>query len=61
VISSFITGVIVTQPLHLAGAFQQEISPQIQVLSILVLLVSAALLLLLASQPQGRRERERGG
>ncbi|MFY8148153.1 MAG: ABC transporter permease [Prochlorococcaceae cyanobacterium] len=52
VISSFTAGETVTLPLYLAGAFQREISPQIQVLSTLVLLVSAALLVL-ASQPQG--------
>lgn len=46
VISSFTAGEVVTLPLYLAGAFQREISPQIQVLSTLVLLVSAALLLL---------------
>jgi spermidine/putrescine transport system permease protein len=33
-----------TLPLSIAGAFQREISPQIQVLSSLVLLVSAELL-----------------
>jgi ABC-type spermidine/putrescine transport system permease subunit II len=36
----------VTLPLYIAGAFQREIAPQIQVLSTLVLLVSAALLAL---------------
>lgn len=46
VISSFTAGETVTLPLYLAGAFQREISPQIQVLTTLVLLVSAALLLL---------------
>lgn len=46
VISSFMAGETVTLPLYLAGAFQREISPQIQVLSTLVLLVSAALLAL---------------
>ncbi len=46
VISSFTAGELVTLPLYLAGAFQREISPQIQVLSTLVLLVSAALLML---------------
>ena len=46
VISSFIAGETVTLPLYLAGAFQREISPQVQVLTTLVLLVSAALLLL---------------
>ncbi|MBM5824788.1 MAG: ABC transporter permease [Cyanobacteria bacterium M_surface_10_m2_119] len=51
VISSFTAGETVTLPLYLAGAFQREISPQIQVLSTLVLLVSAALLLL-ACRPQ---------
>jgi len=42
----------VTLPLYLAGAFQREISPQIQVLSTLVLLASV-LLLALASPPRG--------
>jgi|LakMenEpi03Aug12_release.lakeMendotaPanAssembly.Ray.scaffolds.fasta_scaffold201158_3 spermidine/putrescine transport system permease protein len=46
VISSFTAGETVTLPLYLAGAFQREISPQIQVLSTLALLMSAALLLL---------------
>ena len=54
VVSSFLAGETVTLPLYLAGAFQREISPQIQVLSTLVLVISAALLVL-ASQPrQGR-------
>lgn len=44
VISSFTAGETVTLPLYLAGAFQREISPQIQVLSTVVLLVSALLL-----------------
>jgi len=43
VISSFTAGETVTLPLYLAGAFQREIAPQIQVLSTLVLLVSAGL------------------
>jgi spermidine/putrescine transport system permease protein len=42
VVSSFTAGETVTLPLYLAGAFQREISPQIQVLSTLVLLASAA-------------------
>lgn len=46
VVSSFTAGDLVTLPLYIAGAFQREISPQIQVLSTLVLLVSAALLAL---------------
>ncbi|MFM7635690.1 MAG: ABC transporter permease [Cyanobacteriota bacterium] len=46
VFSSFTAGETVTLPLYLAGAFQREISPQIQVLSTVVLLVSAVLLLL---------------
>lgn len=54
VISSFTAGEIVTLPLYLAGAFQREISPQIQVLSTLVLMVSAVLLVL-ASPPRQRR------
>lgn len=43
VISTFTAGQTVTLPLYLAGAFQREITPQIQVLSTLVLLVSALL------------------
>ena len=39
VISNFTAGETVTLPIYLAGAFQREISPQIQVLSTLVLLV----------------------
>jgi len=46
VVSSFTAGDLVTLPLYIAGAFQREISPQIQVLSSLVLLVSAALMAL---------------
>ena len=46
VISSFTAGELVTLPLYIAGAFQREISPQIQVLSSLVLLVSGGLLAL---------------
>jgi len=53
VISSFTAGETVTLPLYLAGAFQREISPQIQVLSTLVLLVSAALLLLTVPRQKG--------
>jgi len=54
VVSSFLAGETVTLPLYLAGAFQREISPQIHVLSTLVLVVSAVVLVL-ASQPrQGR-------
>jgi spermidine/putrescine transport system permease protein len=53
VISSFTAGETVTLPLYLAGAFQREISPRIQVLSTLVLLVSAALLLLATPRRQG--------
>jgi spermidine/putrescine transport system permease protein len=51
VVSSFTAGETVTLPLYLAGAFQREISPQIQVLSTLVLLAST-LLLALASPPR---------
>jgi len=54
VISSFTAGDLVTLPLYIAGAFQREISPQIQVLSTLVLLISAALLALGLRQEQGR-------
>ncbi|MEI6830716.1 MAG: ABC transporter permease [Synechococcaceae cyanobacterium ELA445] len=53
VISSFTAGETVTLPLYLAGAFQREISAQIQVLSTLVLVVSAVALLL-ASPRQDR-------
>lgn len=57
VISSFTAGATVTLPLYLAGAFQREISPQIQVLSTLVLLVSAALLAIgLRRPPHPRQE-----
>ncbi|MFM7312551.1 MAG: ABC transporter permease [Cyanobium sp.] len=52
VISTFNAGVVVTLPLYIAGAFQREISPQIQVLSSLVLLISAALLALGLRQKQ---------
>ena len=52
VVSSFTAGETVTLPLYLAGAFQREISPQIQVLSTLVLLASE-LLLALASASRG--------
>jgi spermidine/putrescine transport system permease protein len=56
VISSFTAGETVTLPLYLAGAFQREISPQIQVLSTLVLLVSGVLLVLATPLgPSGRR------
>ena len=51
VVSSFTAAQTLTLPLYLAGAFQREISPQIQVLSTLVLLVSA-LVLVLASPPR---------
>jgi len=57
VVSSFTAGETVTLPLYLAGAFQREISPQIQVLSTLVLLASA-LLLALASPPRGDNGRQ---
>lgn len=46
VISSFTAGDTITLPLYLAGAFLREISPQIHVLSTMVMLVSAGLLLL---------------
>jgi spermidine/putrescine transport system permease protein len=44
VVSSFTAGELVTLPLYIAGAFQREISPQIQVLSSAVLLISATLM-----------------
>ena len=53
VVSLFSAGEVVTLPLYIAGAFQREISPQIQVLSSLVLLVSAALLALGLKRPAG--------
>ncbi|MEB3351702.1 MAG: ABC transporter permease subunit [Cyanobacteriota bacterium] len=46
VITGFTAGEVVTLPLYLAGAIQREIAPQIQVLSTMVLLVSALLLAL---------------
>lgn len=46
VVSSFTAGELVTLPLYIAGAFQREISPQIQVLSSGVLLISATLMAL---------------
>jgi spermidine/putrescine transport system permease protein len=54
VISSFVAGETLTLPLYLAGAFQREIAPQIQVLSTLVLLVSAGLLALGLQRPSAR-------
>ena len=45
-VSSFTAGELVTLPLYIAGAFQREISPQIQVLSSGVLLISATLMAL---------------
>jgi spermidine/putrescine transport system permease protein len=53
VISSFNAGETVTLPLYLAGAFQREIAPQIQVLSTMVLMVSSALLLITAWPKKG--------
>lgn len=44
VVSLFTAGSTVTLPLHIAGAFQREISPRIHVLSSLVLLASVAML-----------------
>jgi len=57
VVSSFTAGETVTLPLYLAGAYQREISPQIQVLSTLVLLASV-LLLALASPPRSDHGRQ---
>jgi len=54
VISSFVAGETLTLPLYLAGAFQREIAPQIQVLSTLVLVVSAGLLALGLRRPSSR-------
>ena len=53
VVSSFTAGELVTLPLYIAGAFQREISPQIQVLSTLVLLASASLLALGLREERG--------
>jgi spermidine/putrescine transport system permease protein len=58
VTSSFTAGETVTLPLYLAGAFQREISPQIQVLSSVVLLISTGLLLL-ATPPRPAQQRRR--
>jgi spermidine/putrescine transport system permease protein len=44
VVSLFTAGSTVTLPLHIAGAFQREISPRIHVLSSLVLLASVSML-----------------
>lgn len=46
VVSSITAGSVVTFPLRIAGAFQREISPQIHVLSTLVLLISLVALVL---------------
>ncbi len=53
VVSLFTAGSTVTLPLHIAGAFQREISPRIHVLSSLVLLASVALL---AASSRGQAE-----
>jgi spermidine/putrescine transport system permease protein len=55
VVSSFTAGETITLPLYLAGAFQREISPQIQVLSTLVLLVSVVVLVL-ATPPRAAQK-----
>jgi spermidine/putrescine transport system permease protein len=57
VISSFTAGETVTLPLYLAGAFQREIAPQIQVLSTLVLVVTGGLLVLATPLGQGSGQR----
>lgn len=46
VVSSITAGSVVTFPLRIAGAFQREISPQIHVLSTMVLLISLVALVL---------------
>ena len=46
VVSSITAGSVVTFPLRIAGAFQREISPQIHVLSTMVLIISLAALIL---------------
>lgn len=46
VVSSITAGSVVTFPLRIAGAFQREISPQIHVLSTMVLIISLAALVL---------------
>lgn len=56
-LSSFTAGSVVTFPLWVAGAFQREISPQIHVLSSLVLLVSLIALTLGTALPAWRRGR----
>ena len=60
-LSNFSAGSVVTFPLWVAGAFQREISPQIHVLSTLVLLLSLSALTLgtaipvLRQRADGRR------
>jgi spermidine/putrescine transport system permease protein len=44
VVSLFTAGETVTLPIYIAGAFQREISPQINVLATMVLVASLALL-----------------
>jgi spermidine/putrescine transport system permease protein len=46
VVSSITAGSVVTFPLRIAGAFQREISPQIHVLSTMVLIISLIALVL---------------
>lgn len=53
VVSSITAGSVVTFPLRIAGAFQREISPQIHVLSTMVLLVSLLALVLSCREPEG--------
>jgi spermidine/putrescine transport system permease protein len=57
VFSSFTAGETVTLPLDLAGACQRKISPQIQALSTLVLLVSGVLLILATPRSSGSGRR----
>lgn len=54
VVSSITAGSVVTFPLRIAGAFQRQISPQIHVLSTMVLLISLVALVLSCREPEGR-------
>jgi spermidine/putrescine transport system permease protein len=44
IITSFTAGQEVTFPLRIAGAFQREISPQVNVMATMILLVSVSLI-----------------
>lgn len=56
VVSSITAGSVVTFPLRIAGAFQREISPQIHVLSTIVLILSLIALVLSCREPQDSRQ-----